>query len=194
MQEALKQLEVAAQLAPKSGPIHTELATVLSTRNDFAGALSELSLATNLSPTYAEAHVRMGSVLLKERRISAALEEYHRALRLKPGSPEALDGFAWIRSTAPDANLRQGDQAVAAASRACELTGFGNSKFVLTLAAAYAENGEFDAAVRTAQQAAELALTQNDTRQEQFCRQLESDFRSRKPFRVEGKGVESLNR
>jgi tetratricopeptide (TPR) repeat protein len=50
-------------------------------------------------------------------------------------------------STAPDDKVRDGKRAVEAAKKACELTSHKNGGFLDTLAAAYAEAGEFDKAV-----------------------------------------------
>ena len=47
----------------------------------------------------------------------------------------------------PEAKYRDGRKAVESATRACELTEWKRSEFLDTLAAAYAESGDFDAAV-----------------------------------------------
>ena len=50
-------------------------------------------------------------------------------------------------ATCPEAKYRDGGKAVESATRACELTKWKSSEFLNTLAAAYAESGDFDAAV-----------------------------------------------
>jgi len=68
---------------------------------------------------------------------------------------------AWLLATSPDAAVRNGADAVAYAQRAVELSK-GNEPAILgTLAAAYAEAGQFSEAVQTARRAAALALQQN---------------------------------
>jgi hypothetical protein len=52
--------------------------------------------------------------------------------------------------------VRDGKQAVGLATRACELTGWKNANWMNTLAAAYAEVGEFTKAVETLKQALTL--------------------------------------
>ena len=76
-----------------------------------------------------------------------SLEDYEELLRVQPDSPWAENGRAWTWATCPDAKFRDGKRAVPAAKRACELTNWHNGAVLDTLAAAYAEAGDFPAAV-----------------------------------------------
>ena len=79
-------------------------------------------------------------------------------MRLKPDWLEALNNLAWILATQPDEKLRDGREAVRLAAHAVTLTRTNNPGALDTLAAAYAESGNYPAAVETAQKAAGLAL------------------------------------
>ena len=61
---------------------------------------------------------------------------------------DALNTRAWFRATWPDPKWRDGRQAVQDAKQACNLTGWQKVYIIDTLAAAYAECGNFDSAVR----------------------------------------------
>jgi hypothetical protein len=68
-----------------------------------------------------------------------------------------LNNFAWILATERDAKLRNGAQAVDLAERACALNGWKTPLLMGTLAAAYAEAGRFDDAVKMAERAKDKA-------------------------------------
>ncbi len=59
----------------------------------------------------------------------------------------ALRGAAWVLATDPDSSLRDGPRAVAYAESAKKLTGGKDAAVLDALAAAYAESGDFSAAI-----------------------------------------------
>jgi len=75
----------------------------------------------------------------------AALNEQ---IRLYPALAGAHERKARILATCADSQLRDGRAAVAAATRACELTNWKSPNALVTLAAAYAEAGDLGLAVR----------------------------------------------
>jgi hypothetical protein len=74
-------------------------------------------------------------------------------LKLHSSSADALAGLAWVFATCPKAELRDGKKAVEYAERACKLTEYKEATFLDTLAAAYAENGQIEQAVKTQKEA-----------------------------------------
>jgi ATP/maltotriose-dependent transcriptional regulator MalT len=74
--------------------------------------------------------------------------------------------LAWVLATSPDAALRDGAKAVELAKEIIKRTGHAddvNRIIVLrTLAAEYAETGQFAEAVEIAQQASQLAIAQGN--------------------------------
>ena len=98
------------------------------------------------------------------------------------GSKHTSSDLAWLRATCPDASYRDGKQAVTGATKACELSEWKNANAVDTLAAAYAETGQFDKAVEWQQKAIDLA-PKEDTK-EKGRRRLEL-YKAGKPYREE---------
>jgi tetratricopeptide (TPR) repeat protein len=68
----------------------------------------------------------------------------------------ALNGLAWLLATCGDPEVRNGPRAVALAERAVALTGRQASDKLDTLAAAYAEAGRFESAIRAEKEAMDL--------------------------------------
>src|SRR5208282_798188 len=117
--------------------------------------------ALQINPDYAEAHYNFGNALLKMGNADEAITHYQKALQIEPDNAEAQNNLAWVLATCPQASLRNGNQAVALARRANQLTGGGNPVVLGTLAAAYAEAGRFPEAEETAQRALQMAETQS---------------------------------
>src|SRR5436305_14910275 len=60
---------------------------------------------------------------------------------------QALNTSAWLRATCPDAHFRNGPLAVQQATLACRAKSWKRSEYIDTLAAAYAEIGDFTSAI-----------------------------------------------
>ena len=116
-------------------------------------------------------------------RPARALSEYRAVLRLDQKNTEALNNLAWLLATAPDAQLRNGAEAVKLAQRACEETFWQQTALIGTLAAAYAEAGDFDNAVQAAQKACDLALTHGEKKLLLTNQALLAQYKNRQPFR-----------
>ncbi|WP_237228918.1 tetratricopeptide repeat protein [Rubinisphaera sp. JC750] len=84
---------------------------------------------------------------------AAGLEK---AIAMNPDYLEALNDLAWLQATWPLDEIRNGDQAVTHAQRACELTQWRHPLLLDTLAAAYAEAGDFESAQEQLNAAIEL--------------------------------------
>ncbi|MGB6042701.1 MAG: tetratricopeptide repeat protein [Pirellulales bacterium] len=94
--------------------------------------------------------------------------------------------LAWIRATNPSVRLRDGRQAVRLAQLACDHARNGDQYCFLldTLAAAYAEAGKYDLAIKTAEEAIDLAKENKSA--ETTIAQMESRLRrylQRQPYR-----------
>jgi serine/threonine-protein kinase len=76
---------------------------------------------------------------------------------LKPDYVSVLNKLAWLFATCENPNYRAASRAVELAESGCRLTAYQEPRLLDTLAAAYAEAGRFDEAVRTAERALELA-------------------------------------
>ena len=81
------------------------------------------------------------------------VETLRQAILLDGKDAWCYNQLAWVQATCSDASVRNGKEAVAAATKACELTGWRNWQFVDTLAAACAEAGDFKRAVELQEQA-----------------------------------------
>jgi hypothetical protein len=86
------------------------------------------------------------------------------ALRIAPNDLDSHLTRAWMLATCPDAKLRDGSKAVTSATRACELSQWKEARPLAALAAACAEVGDFQSAVRWQQKAIALASSQDSAK------------------------------
>jgi Tfp pilus assembly protein PilF len=113
--------------------------------------------ALRLNPRFSLALNGLGAALQAAGRLDEAVAHYRQAVRIRPDNADLHNNLAWILATSRRADLRSGPEAVELAGRACTLTGHANPEMLDTLAAAQAEAGSFEAAVRTAERAIALA-------------------------------------
>jgi len=108
-----------------------------------------------------------------------ALVDFTEAIRLDPTDPVAYNSRAVLRASCPDEKYRDGQKAIVDATKACELTEWKDAETLDTLAAAYAEAGEFSKAIEYCQKAIELA--DDETKPELEARL--KLYQDEKPFR-----------
>jgi len=113
--------------------------------------------AIRVAPRHAKSHAFLGFMLSEEGAYADALRHYEEAMRILPDSAAVQYDLAWLLATCPDESIRDGKRSVRLARRVCEATRFGSHRGLDLLAAALAENGDFDGAAETAKRALELA-------------------------------------
>jgi len=102
-----------------------------------------------------------------------ALADLEVALTLKPDDTGVLNNLAWLLATSPDDELRDGARAIELATKACEATEWRQAHIISTLAAGYAEQGDFDNAKKYSRKAVETGGVD-----EEITQQLEGELES----------------
>jgi tetratricopeptide (TPR) repeat protein len=118
--------------------------------------------ATKINPRFADAYANLGVALSQKGETKEALDSWQKALEINPGQLYVQNNLAWSLATTADASLRNGAKAVALAQQAEHLSGGGNPAILRTLAAAYAETGDYASAASTARRALQLAVAQKN--------------------------------
>lgn len=133
-----------------------------SRRTSRMGAIAHARTTLKDFPYDVATHNDLGVLLLQTGRVREGIQQWETSLGIDPNDGNALNNLAWVLATLPDDSIRDGKRAVRLAEQAASLPG-GNSPIVLrTLAAAYAEAGDFSKAIETAQRALDVANTQRD--------------------------------
>jgi Flp pilus assembly protein TadD len=162
---------------------HFNLGNALIEQGQTEAGMEHLREALRLNPHFANLHAKYARTLMSQNKPTEAAFHYREALRLRPNFAGVMNNLAWLLATHPDAQVRNGAEAVRLAERACEITHRKEATYVGTLAAAYAEVGRFDDAVKTGEEAAGIALAAGDQELAATNRRLVELYRSGKPFR-----------
>ena len=186
--DGLAQYALARQLRPEDPETAADLATTLIGQTPMAALEPQVSAALDLLPT-AQLRAGVAAAWAAHGDYADAVQAYRAALVLQPDSPEILNNLAWLLATCPEANLRDGAEAMHLAERACALTRFQRALMVGTLAAACAEAGRFAEAVSTGEKAWTLAAQSGDEALARKNQQLLQLYREGQPFHDPGAGT-----
>ena len=111
----------------------------------------------------------------------AALADLEAALALDDDNDGVLNNLAWLLATSPDDALRDGKRAIDLATKACEETEWKQAHIISTLAAAYAETGDFAKAREYSKKAVETGGESPEVK-EQLQNEL-VNYEAEKPWR-----------
>ena len=157
-EEALASFRRVTRIAPDhlDGWINLgTLALRLGTADEATAAFQQALLS---APTDARVHAAIGTALSADQEWRPALTALRRAYELDPSDLKSANQAAWILASCPDPALRDGREALRLARRCVKATSGRRVAFLETQAAAHAELGDFEAAVRVQTQALELAV------------------------------------
>ncbi|HUW82808.1 MAG TPA: tetratricopeptide repeat protein [Phycisphaerae bacterium] len=182
LDQALAHYNESLRVRGDRAEVHSNLAILLAQKGQIPQAVEHLRQALQLKPDYPEAHNNLASLLIGMGQFAQAAEHLREALNIDSAQPAALESLAWLYATCPQDTLRNGPEAVRLAQHLCQLTD--NDPSALdTLAAAYAETGQFAQAVAAAQQAVSAATQRGQSELAPAFEARRRLYRAGQPFR-----------
>jgi tetratricopeptide (TPR) repeat protein len=179
LDKAIADCTEALRLKPDCAEAYFSRGLSYGKKGDLDKAIADLTAAIRLQPD-ALLYYNLGVAHKLNGESGKAVDDLVKAIRLDPKNPHPHNDLAWILATCPEERLRDGQRAVKHAARACDLTVWKQAGFTDTLAAAYAEVGDFGKAVEFEQKALELAT--DDEKKDEFRGRLRL-YREGKPHR-----------
>jgi tetratricopeptide (TPR) repeat protein len=148
-----------------------------------AAAIAHARTTLKDFPNDVATHNDLGIFMVQNGNVRGGIEQWETSLQIDPNDGNALNNLAWVLATYPDDKIRNGMRAVELAKKASRLPG-GNSAIVLrTMAAGFAEVGDFADAIETAQQAIEAATAQRENSLVLTLRHEMGLYQARTPYR-----------
>jgi tetratricopeptide (TPR) repeat protein len=144
-------------------------------------ASADCDHAIRINPTDARGYMQRGTVRCAKGDYRGAASDFEKGTRLSPKDAYVLANFGWFQATCPEDSLRNGKQALEKSKRACEVTHWQDYHPVDDVAAACAEIGDFDNAIKYETQALNLKGI-NATTRKAMQERLEL-YRQHKPYR-----------
>jgi tetratricopeptide (TPR) repeat protein len=150
-------------------------------KRDNRKAIRDCTEALRLDPRNPSAHTTRGMGYADEGEYEKAIQDYTAALRLNAKYSQAYFKLAWLYATCPKDKLRHAEKSLAYARKARELLGREDPHILEALAAAHAENGQFEEAVRWQKKA--LEQQQYEAEEADDARLRLRLYQAKKPYR-----------
>jgi Tfp pilus assembly protein PilF len=182
---AKRNVDTVIQRDPTFWPALYVRAQIYSHQGKYDLALKDCNEALRQDRSVVEAALLRANINARLGKYAEALKEYDYLVSLHPRNvtlARVLSDRAWFRATCPNASFRNGQQAVKDAKAACSIMIWKDEHMIDTLAAAYAETGDFKSAVQYVSQALVVkGISANSTK---LFQQHLALFQQNKPIRL----------
>ncbi|MDX1948492.1 MAG: tetratricopeptide repeat protein [Pirellulaceae bacterium] len=188
--EAIADMRLLLQSDPTNAEYRLQLATYLVGDKRPRKAIEALTdlidgLTDEVDPdkkaVKADALRARGDALLSVGKHAEAVTDYLEAIKLDPEDTGVLNNLAWVLATSPDDKVRDATKSIEYGLKACELTKYERPHILSTLAAGYAEKGDWETAIKWSGKAVELGAKEDDV-SDQLKKELES-YKEKKAWR-----------
>lgn len=156
-EEAIGDYTQALELAPGDFGAYTSRGHSYFQMRQYEAALDDYSNAIDADPKNGAAYANRGDAQRCLQHWEDAAKDFRKTIELSPSSPRGYQGAAWLMATCPDDRIRDAKLGLQAATKAAELAAAGDYQTLDTLAAAYANSGQFDKAAAAISKAIETA-------------------------------------
>ena len=160
----------------------TQIAYVISKQGRYRRASEILKKELEKDPKNASDLRSLADMELLFGHWGEAKRLYAELLEIDPEDTGVLNNYSWLLGTCPDEQYRDAALALEYGKKAAEGTYYKLPHILSTLAAAYAENGDFESARSWSQKGVDLATADNDDNLEDLKKELES-YKENKPWR-----------
>lgn len=176
---AINDYSEVLRINPNNVTVFLGRSQVYTDTKQFAKAIADCEGALRVVPTFVDARNRLGWNRFLTGDFQSARNDFERALEMKAKYAPTNYYLAWLFATCPDEKFRDGKKALEYAKTAVELTGGKEAAMLEAHAAALAETGDFDEAIKLQERVVrEIAAAE----QAESRSRLET-YRKKQPYR-----------
>ena len=169
-----------AKRDPRNASAQFQLGAAMARLGRSDEAIAAFRQVLEINPADGDAHLKLGVLLQGKGEVDAAIGHYRTAMQRAVAA--AGNNIAWVRATHREARFRNGAEAVALCEELLKTAGR-RPDLLDTLAAAYAETGDFPRAIATARDAADGAAKAGDAQLAQQIRERAALYEKGTAFR-----------
>ena len=188
MADAINEMKTLIDRDPTNDGRKLQLANLYLQDERPRQAIEVLSAILDRDPTNVSVLRSRADAFLSVGDHDKAIEDYERAIKVAGDDSTnydlsgILNNLAWVLATSPQDSVRDGARSVELGERAVELTDGKEPHILSTLAAGYAEMGNFEKAIQWSSKAVEVGKEQEHEQLQQLEEELEQ-YRAGKPWR-----------
>ncbi|MCS7468343.1 tetratricopeptide repeat protein [Stieleria sp. ICT_E10.1] len=188
MADAINEMKTLIDRDPTNDGRKLQLANLYLQDDRPRQAIEVLSAILDRDPTNVSVLRSRADAYLSVGDHDKAIEDYERAIKVAGDDSTnydlsgILNNLAWVLATSPQDSVRDGARSVELGERAVELTDGKEPHILSTLAAGYAEMGNFEKAIQWSSKAVEVGKEQEHEQLQQLEEELEQ-YRAGKPWR-----------
>jgi len=147
-EEAIHDYNIAALLNKESAEAYYDRGLAYFHKGDYDRAILDYTIAIQLDSGNSLVYHDRGYTYYCRQEWGKAICDYERAIQLDAKNGLAYNDYAWLLATCPNPAFRNGKKAIDLSLKASDITGWKLWVSIDTLAAAYAEAGDFTKAVK----------------------------------------------
>lgn len=178
-ESAITDLEEIKKALPRDPAVLVQLAMLYAASKQLQEAIDAYTAAIEIDAKNELAHQGRADTYLRIGKQAEAIKDYEAVLEVDPKNSHVLNNLAWLLATSPDEKLRDGKRAIELATEGCKVTEYKQAHILSTLAAGYAETGDFKTALEWSRKAVDLAEAEI---KENLIKELRS-YEQNKPWR-----------
>lgn len=182
MDKALADFNAAVTLNAQDLPALLGRAEIYRSRKQWKDSLTDYEKILTIAPSDYRALLGAASSLYAAGELEKARGIYTELTQKFPNEAQPFNDFAWLLATGMKDEVRNGQRAVELANQACEMTEYKNAGYLDTLAAAFAEKGEFANAIKWQEAAIKAAGEEPEEVQADIKSRVEL-YKQNKPYR-----------